>query len=129
MGRIFARATRFFACLHVGADQLNWVAPSSGLDFAKIIGGRCFLSTSFDCIFFTNLRSGNLLAEIDVDPDEDSAHFTIRDYIPVGEEDKDLLCFVWRYEKKTLFKLCSGKFSSATSLLLGSVTIVALITP
>ena len=86
------------------------MAPSSGLDFAKIIGGRCFVSTSFDCIFFTNLRSGNLLARIDVDPEEDYANFYVCDYTPVGEEDKDLLCFVWRYEKKKLFKLCSGKF-------------------
>ena len=79
------------------------------------------MSRNFRSIFLTNLSSGNLLAEIDVDPDEDaadaeddSAHFSIRYDIPVGKEDKDLLCFVWYYKKKKLFKLCSGRFIAVT---------------
>ena len=83
------------------------MAPFLDLSDAKILGGKCFLCFNSKHIFLVNLSNGSLLATVEHSLEEVKWPFEIVDYMAVGEEDKDILCFVWAQKK--LFKFCSGK--------------------
>ena len=84
--------------------ELPEVRPTTlGHRRTRIVSGQLLISTYGQVIQVSNLRSGSLLAKVDVG----TFRFLIIDHVPMKGDD-DLLCYFWLYENK-LFKLISGK--------------------
>ena len=75
------------------------VEPPETLEFASIIGGKILFSVGDAGTFFTSLRTGEVLAEVDeiLEP---------VNYRSLGDEEDDHLCYA-RYGK-IVFELRSG---------------------
>ena len=90
-----------------GAEtELPEARPTSLKHFgARIVSGRLLVLVHGDLIQFLDLRSGSLIAKVDVG----TFLFQIADHVPKVDDDDDLLCYIWHPFKLKLFKLISGK--------------------
>ena len=81
------------------------MSPASLERSARIVSGQLLISTYGQVIQVSNLRSGSLLAKVDVG----TFRFLIIDHVPMKGDDDGLLCHVWLAVERKLFKLISGK--------------------
>ena len=69
----------------------------------KVVGGRVLVIKLLTTITVSNLRSGKLLAEIDVG----TRDVTLVENVSMSD-DPDLICYVWNFAEEKLLKLTSG---------------------
>ena len=69
----------------------------------KVVGGRVLVIKLLTTITVSNLRSGKLLAEIDVG----TRDVTVVENVSLSD-DPDFICYVWNFAEEKLFKLTSG---------------------